>query len=47
MPMSMLRNAAHSRHLIEHAAAALVYLGILTTFAAVTLIICVFWLLVW
>jgi hypothetical protein len=45
--MSMLPNAAHSRQLLEQAKAALVYLGILTTFAVVSLIACVVWLLIW
>jgi hypothetical protein len=45
--MSMLPNAAHSRQLLEQARAGLVYLGILTTFAAVSLIACVIWLLIW
>jgi hypothetical protein len=31
----------------EQASAALVYLGIVTTFAVVSLIICVIWLLIW
>jgi len=45
--MSMLPNASHNRQLLEQARAALVYLGIVTTFAAVSLIVCVIWLLVW
>jgi hypothetical protein len=36
-----------ARHLIEQAGVALVYLGIVATFAAVSLIACVIWLLVW
>jgi hypothetical protein len=43
----MLPNAAHSRQLLELARAGLVYLGILATFAAVSLIACVIWLLIW
>jgi hypothetical protein len=39
------RDAA--RHLIEQARVALVYLGIIATFAAVSLIGCVIWLLIW
>ena len=35
------------RHLIELAGVALVYLGIVATFAAVSLIGCVIWLLIW
>ena len=35
------------RHLIEQAGVALVYLGIFATFAAVSLIGCVIWLLIW
>jgi hypothetical protein len=35
------------RHMMEQAGVALVYLGIVATFAAVTLIACLFWLLVW
>jgi hypothetical protein len=46
-PMSMLRNATVSRRLFEQASVALVYLGIITTFASVSLIICVIWLLIW
>jgi hypothetical protein len=45
--MSMLPNALHNRKLLDQATAALVYLGIVTTFAAVSLIVCVIWLLVW
>ena len=45
--MSMLRNASVNRRLFEQASAALVYLGIVTTFAVVSLIICVIWLLIW
>lgn len=47
LPMSMLRNASVNRRLFEQASAALVYLGIVTTFAVVTLIICLIWLLIW
>jgi hypothetical protein len=36
-----------ARHLIEQAGVALVYLGIVSTFAAASLIACVIWLLVW
>ena len=46
-PMPMLRNASINRRLFEQASAALVYLGIVTTFAVVSLIICVIWLLIW
>ena len=45
--MSMLRNVAHNRHLIEQAGSALVYLGIATTFAVASLIVCAIWLLIW
>jgi hypothetical protein len=45
--MSMLRNTSVNRRLFEQASAALVYLGIVTTFAFVSLIICVIWLLIW
>jgi hypothetical protein len=45
--MSMPPNASHNRQILEQATAALVYLGIVTTFAAVTLILCAIWLLVW
>jgi len=45
--MSMLRNASVNRRLFEQASAALVYLGIVTTFAVVSLIICVIWLVIW
>jgi hypothetical protein len=45
--MSMLPNAAHNRQLLEQAKAVVVYLGIVTTFAAVSLIFCVIWLLIW
>ena len=45
--MSMLRNATVNRRLFEQATAVLVYLGIFTTFAVVSLIICVIWLLIW
>ena len=38
-------DAAH--HLIEHARVALIYLGIVAAFAAVSLIACVTWLLIW
>ena|SRR5438105_4161490 len=36
-----------ARHLIEQAGVVLVYLGIVATFAAVSLIACVIWLLIW
>jgi len=45
--MTMLPNAIQNRQLLELAKAALVYLGIVTTFAAVSLIVCAIWLLVW
>ena len=45
--MSMLLNTVHNHHLAERIGAALVYLGIVTTFTAATLILCVAWLLVW
>jgi len=45
--MSMLRNASVNQRLFEQASAVLVYLGIVTTFAVVSLIICAIWLLVW
>jgi hypothetical protein len=35
------------RHLIEQAGVALIYLGIVATFAAFSLIACVIWLLIW
>jgi hypothetical protein len=35
------------RHMMEQAAGALVYLGIVATFAFATCIACLFWLLVW
>jgi hypothetical protein len=35
------------RHLMEQAIVALVYLGIVATFAAFSLIACVIWLLIW
>jgi hypothetical protein len=36
-----------AHHMLEQANAALVYLGIISTFAAVTLIGCMIYLLVW
>ena len=36
-----------ARHLTEQAGVALVYLGIVATFAAFSLIACVTWLLIW
>jgi hypothetical protein len=36
-----------AHHMLERANAALVYLGIISTFAAVTLIGCMIWLLIW
>ena len=35
------------RHFIEQASVALVYLGIVATFAAFSLIACLIWLLIW
>jgi len=35
------------RHLMEQASVVLVYLGIVATFAAFSLIACVSWLLIW
>jgi hypothetical protein len=35
------------RHIKKQASVALVYLGIVATFAVVTLIACLFWLLIW
>ena len=35
------------QHMLERASAALIYLGIVSTFAAVTLIGCMIWLLIW
>jgi hypothetical protein len=35
------------RHLMSQAKVALVYLGIVATFAVVSLIACVIWLLIW
>jgi hypothetical protein len=45
--ISMLRNATANRRLFEQASAVLAYLGIVTTFAAVSLIMCAIWLLIW
>jgi hypothetical protein len=45
--MSMLPNASPKRQLPEQVTAVLVYLGIVTTFATVSLILCTIWLLVW
>jgi len=45
--ISMLRNATVNRRLFEQATAILVYLGIVTTFAVVSLVICAIWLLIW
>jgi hypothetical protein len=45
--MSILPIASQKRQLLEQARAALVYLGIVTTFAAVSFIVCTIWLLVW
>jgi hypothetical protein len=45
--MSILPIASHKRQLLEQARAALVYLGIVATFAAVSFIVCAIWLLVW
>ena len=36
-----------ARHLIEQASVALVYVGIVATFAVASLIACVIWLLIW
>jgi hypothetical protein len=36
-----------NRHMLERASAALIYLGIISTFAAVSLIGCMIWLLIW
>lgn len=36
-----------ARHMLERASAALVYLAIISTFAAVSLIGCIIWLLIW
>jgi hypothetical protein len=47
MPMSMLRNPAHNHHLVEQATTALTYLGIFTAFAAVSVIACAVWLVIW
>jgi hypothetical protein len=47
LQMSMLRNVTVNRRLFEQATAVLVYLGIFTTFAVVSLVICVIWLLIW
>jgi energy-converting hydrogenase Eha subunit E len=35
------------QHIIRQAGVALVYLGIVATFAFVTFIACLFWLLIW
>jgi hypothetical protein len=40
-------SAQRARRLIDQASVALVYLGIVATFAAVSLIGCVIWLLIW
>ena len=45
--MSITQNTTHNRRLLELARAALVYLGIVTTFAVVTLVACGIWLLIW
>jgi hypothetical protein len=53
--MAQLNNGTHdlitrqymARHMLERASAALIYLGIVSTFAAVTLIDCMIWLLIW
>jgi len=45
--MSMLRNASVNHRAFARAGAALVYLGIVTTFAVASLIICAIWLLIW
>jgi hypothetical protein len=36
-----------ARHLLERASAALIYLAIVSTFAAVSFIGCMIWLLIW
>jgi hypothetical protein len=45
--MSMLPNVSVNRRLSEQVSTALVYLGIVTTFAVASLIICAIWLLIW
>jgi hypothetical protein len=35
------------RHIVGQASVALIYFGIVATFAFVTFIICLFWLLIW
>lgn len=45
--MSMLTKTAHNHKRLEKAKAALVYLGIVMTFAGVSAIVCLVWLLIW
>ena len=45
--MSMLQNVAHHSRLSELVGALLVYLGIATTFAVVSSLVLVTWLLIW
>jgi hypothetical protein len=46
-PMSLLRDVAHGRRLVEQASVILVYLGIATTFVIATLFFGTIWLLFW
>ena len=45
--MLMLTKTAHNHQRMEKAKAALVYLGIVMTFAGVSAIGCLVWLLIW
>jgi hypothetical protein len=45
--MSLLRDVAHNRRRTEQVSDVLAYLGIAITFATVTLIGCITWLLIW
>ena len=45
--LGQLARRRTARHLIEEARVALVYVGIFATFAVVTFITCIVWLLVW
>jgi hypothetical protein len=45
--LSQLARRHTTRHLIEEARVVLVYVGIFATFAVVTSIACIAWLLVW
>jgi hypothetical protein len=45
--LGQLARRRMTRHLFEEARVVLVYLGIFATFAVVTFIACIAWLLVW